>query len=139
EEICVATGSPSCARLHGAVTGFLSGNMAAAMHNPACERGDALIVVDVQNDFLPGGALAVPRGDEVMEPVNRCLRRFARRGLPIFATRDWHPTTHCSFREKGGPWAAHCIAGTRGAAFPAALQLPASAQVISKATERDRD
>jgi len=109
------------------------------MHKPACERGDALIVVDVQNDFLPGGALAVPRGDEVIEPVNRCLRCFARCDLPIFATRDWHPTTHCSFREQGGPWPAHCIAGTRGAAFPASLQLPASAQAISKATERERD
>ena len=113
--------------------------MAAAMCEPAFERGDALIVVDVQNDFLPGGALAVPRGDEVIEPVNRLLRRLARLHLPIFATRDWHPPTHCSFREQGGPWPPHCIAGTHGAEFPVALKLPADAQVISKATRPEAD
>jgi nicotinamidase/pyrazinamidase len=109
------------------------------MYRPRFERGDALIVVDVQNDFLPGGALAVPRGDEVIEPINRCLRRFERGHLPIYATRDWHPRGHCSFREQGGPWPPHCIAGARGAEFPVALELPAHAQVISKATRREAD
>ena len=60
--------------------------------------GDGLIVVDVQNDFLPGGSLAVAGGDEVVPPLNAYLAAFARAGLPIFATRDWHPPNHCSFR-----------------------------------------
>lgn len=101
--------------------------------------GDALVIVDVQNDFLPGGALAVARGDEVIEPLNRCTAAFDRDGLPIFASRDWHPPDHCSFRALGGPWPAHCIAGTVGAQFPAALILPASVTVLSKATRRDRE
>jgi nicotinamidase/pyrazinamidase len=101
--------------------------------------GDALVVVDVQEDFLPGGALAVPRGDEVVAPLNEWLRVFEEAGRPIFATRDWHPRDHCSFAPQGGPWPAHCVAGTSGAAFAAALRLPASAIVISKATRRDAE
>ena len=62
--------------------------------------GDALVMVDVQNDFLPGGALAVPDGDAVIRPLNRCASAFERDGLPIFATRDWHPADHCSFRAQ---------------------------------------
>ncbi|HNC52801.1 MAG TPA: isochorismatase family protein [Accumulibacter sp.] len=96
--------------------------------------GDALIVVDVQNDFLPGGKLAVTAGDEVVPALNEYQRRFVSRGLPIFATRDWHPTDHCSFTQRGGRWPAHCVAGTPGAEFAAGLLLPAAAVVISKAT-----
>lgn len=103
------------------------------------EAHDALIVVDVQVDFLPGGNLAVARGDEVIAPVNRAIAVFVRCGRPIFATRDWHPADHCSFHAQGGPWPPHCIAGTPGAAFPAALALPAQTPVISKATAADRD
>jgi nicotinamidase/pyrazinamidase len=102
-------------------------------------RGDALVVVDVQRDFLPGGALGVTGGDEVIEPLNRCIRWFERSGLPIFATRDWHPRNHCSFHERGGPWPPHCVAGTEGAAFAPRLLLPAGARVISKATEPELD
>lgn len=101
--------------------------------------GDALIVVDVQNDFLPGGALGVPQGDEVVPVINEYLRRFTRRGLPVFATRDWHPADHCSFRAAGGPWPPHCIAGTPGADFAPGLALPADAVIISKATAREPD
>ncbi len=101
--------------------------------------GDALIVVDVQNDFLPGGALAVPRGDEVIAPLNRVLDLFHTRGLPIFASRDWHPANHCSFRDRGGPWPPHCVADTEGAQFPASLQLPAFTAIVSKATSPDKD
>ncbi len=100
---------------------------------------DALLVVDVQNDFLPGGSLAVPDGDAVVAPLNAWLARFAAAGRPIFATRDWHPADHCSFREFGGIWPAHCVAGTPGAAFAPGLALPASAQVVSKATRREAD
>jgi len=102
-------------------------------------RGDALLVVDVQNDFLPGGSLAVPDGDAVIGPLNHCIEQFARAGLPVYATRDWHPPRHCSFREQGGPWPPHCIAGTPGAAFAADLRLPRDAVVVSKATAAERD
>ena len=100
---------------------------------------DALIVVDVQNDFLPGGALGVPDGEAVIEPLNRCLVAFERRGLPIFATRDWHPADHCSFHSQGGPWPQHCVAGTPGAQFAAGLSLPPSVRIISKATAAEAD
>jgi nicotinamidase/pyrazinamidase len=103
-------------------------------------EGDALLVVDVQNDFLPGGSLAVPRGDEVVPALTRYLAAFQSRGLPIFATRDWHPPNHCSFREQGGPWPPHCVAGSEGAQFPHDLVLPPSTVVITlKGTEPDRD
>src|SRR5688572_11977099 len=101
--------------------------------------GDVLVVADVQNDFLPGGALAVPAGDEVVPVLNRYLGEFERLGLPVFGTRDWHPAGHCSFREQGGPWSAHCIAGTRGAEFARELALPATARLISKATRADAE
>jgi len=101
------------------------------------QPGDALLIVDVQNDFLPGGSLAVPRGDEVVPMLNRYLRAF--QNLPVYATRDWHPAQHCSFRAQGGPWPPHCVAETRGAEFAAALQLPPSAVIISKATKVEHD
>lgn len=100
---------------------------------------DALIAVDVQVDFLPGGRLAVSRGDEVVPALNRWLAAFEEAGRPVFATRDWHPPNHCSFRERGGPWPPHCVAGTEGAAFAPGLKLPASARVVSKAVEPDRE
>lgn len=101
--------------------------------------GDALIVVDVQNDFLPGGSLAVPGGDEVIPVLNRYIALFNSRGLPVFATRDWHPPEHCSFLPQGGAWPPHCVAGTAGAAFPATLKLPDGAQTVSKADTRMKD
>lgn len=101
--------------------------------------GDALVVVDVQNDFLPGGALAVPEGDRVVPALNRYLRLFADRALPIFATRDWHPANHCSFREQGGPWPPHCVANTPGAAFAPALALPPTTVVVSKGTNPQQE
>lgn len=100
---------------------------------------DALIVVDVQNDFLPGGNLAVPHGDEVIPVLNRYISAFHARELPIFATRDWHPPDHCSFLQQGGPWPPHCVADTPGAAFSAALELPPDAHIISKATTLTKD
>jgi len=103
------------------------------------QPGDALIVVDVQNDFLPGGALAVARGDEVIAPLNRWIGQFERQQLPIFATRDWHPRAHCSFKEQGGPWPPHCIAGTAGARFPPQLQLSPGVRIVSKATAVEPD
>ena len=103
------------------------------------DSGDALIVVDVQNDFLPGGALAVPAGDAVVPVLNRYITRFDQQNLPIFATRDWHPPAHCSFRAQGGPWPPHCVAGTPGAELARGLVLPARTQLISKATRPESD
>ena len=102
-------------------------------------EGDALLVVDVQNDFLPGGALGVPHGDEVVAVLNRCIALFVGKNMPVYASRDWHPAGHCSFREQGGPWPPHCIADTPGAAFAAALELPPDATIISKADTPETD
>ena len=100
---------------------------------------DALVVVDVQNDFLPGGALPVADGDAVIPVLNRWIDAFAERGLPVFFTRDWHPVRHCSFEAQGGTWPPHCVAGTEGAAFAETLETPAPARVISKATREDEE
>lgn len=98
-----------------------------------------LIIVDVQKDFLPNGALPVPGGDRIINPLNRYIKLFVERALPIFATRDWHPKDHISFKESGGSWPPHCIQNTEGAEFPRELNLPENTIVISKATESDRD
>ncbi len=100
---------------------------------------DALVVVDVQRDFLPAGALAVPHGDEVVPVINRYIALFHARGLPVIFTRDWHPANHCSFQQQGGPWPEHCVADTSGAAFAPNLLQPADSWVISKATEAQQD
>jgi len=97
----------------------------------------ALIVVDVQNDFCPGGSLAVNHGDEVVQPLNRVIDSFRDMGLPIVFTRDWHPRNHISFKERGGPWPPHCVAKTTGAEFNPELHVPGDVVVISKATEPD--
>lgn len=100
---------------------------------------DALIAVDPQVDFLPGGSLPVPRGEEVVPALNAWLDAFAAAGLPVFATRDWHPPDHCSFRAQGGPWPAHCVAGSAGAAFAPGLRLPRGARIVSKADAPERE
>lgn len=102
-------------------------------------QGDALLVIDLQVDFLPGGSLGVPEGHEVIAPINRLLAMYGQEKLPVFASRDWHPQNHISFKERGGPWPPHCVAGTRGAAFSSELALPGDAIVISKADTADVD
>jgi nicotinamidase/pyrazinamidase len=99
----------------------------------------ALLIVDVQNDFLPGGALPVPNGDTVIAPLNNYIGLFAKRGLPVFATRDWHPKQHVSFRERGGPWPPHCVQNTRGAEISSMLNLPPGVRIVDKAFSPDRD
>lgn len=101
--------------------------------------GDALLIVDVQRDFLPGGSLAVPDGDAVVPVLNRYIAAARERGLPVVASRDWHPAKHCSFRPQGGPWPEHCIAGTDGAEFAPGLELPRDALIVSKATREEAD
>src|SRR5215208_3147813 len=80
---------------------------------------EALIIIDFQNDFTPGGALEVPEGDEIAEHVNR-LAAVPRFDL-VVATRDWHPPDHGSFTERGGPWPLHCVQDTEGAELYPAL------------------
>jgi len=106
---------------------------------PELETGDALIVVDVQNDFCPGGALAVPEGDRVVAVLNRWIAAAVERNVPVFATRCWHPARHVSFRERGGPWPPHCVQGTRGAEFHPDLRLPPDTPVVTKGADVDRD
>jgi nicotinamidase-related amidase len=91
-------------------------------------------VVDVQNDFCPGGALPVPQGDQIIPFLNKYIDKFEKAKARIFATRDWHPPNHISFKRHGGPWPSHCVQGTRGAEFHPALKLPKNVTVISKAT-----
>ena len=100
---------------------------------------DALVIVDVQNDFCPRGALAVPAGDEVVPLLNRYAERFAGRGAPVFASRDWHPTKTRHFAVYGGAWPAHCVQNTAGAGFHPALKLPANAEIVSKGMNPDED
>ncbi len=112
------------------------------MHTPGdieIVNGDALIVVDVQNDFLPGGSLAVNDGDAVVPVINDCMRLFTAKELPIFATGDRHPSGHCSFVENGGQWPKHCIADSPGAQFAADLELSDAVSIVRKGTDIDQE
>jgi len=99
----------------------------------------ALLVVDVQNDFCPGGALGVPDGDAIIPRVNRTVALFERRGLPLLFTRDWHPLETKHFKGFGGAWPPHCIQGTRGARFHADLGIPKTALILSKGMDPEQD
>lgn len=101
--------------------------------------GDGLLIVDVQNDFCPGGALAVADGDAVVPVLNRWIEAARKAEVPVYASRDWHPPNHISFTEQGGPWPPHCIQDTAGAAFHPDLRLPDDAVVISKGQDPERD
>lgn len=100
---------------------------------------DALVIVDVQNDFCPGGALGVKDGDQVVPIVNRYAEKFAARGAAVFASRDWHPERTKHFKAYGGVWPPHCVQGTSGADFHPALKLPADTTVVSKGMDPDSD
>lgn len=102
-------------------------------------EGDALLVVDVQNDFCPGGALPIPGGDAVVPVLNEWIGAAERVGVPVYASRDWHPRRHPSFDSEGGEWPPHCLQDTPGAAFHADLHLPESALVVTKGTRFDQD
>ena len=100
---------------------------------------DALIVVDLQNDFCPGGALPVPQGDQVVGVLNRWIRAAERVGAVIVISRDWHPPNHCSFETEGGPWPVHCVQNTPGAEYHGDLHLPLCALYVDKARDPDRE
>jgi nicotinamidase/pyrazinamidase len=92
----------------------------------------ALIVVDVQNDFCPGGTLAVPHGDEVIAPLNKLIDEFLDRGDPVYKSRDWHPRSTRHFAAYGGTWPVHCVQNTKGAQFHPALRDDPRIKIVSK-------
>lgn len=95
---------------------------------------DALIIVDVQNDFCPGGALAVPEGDKVVPVINNLIPKFDK----IYTTQDWHPAEHMSFKKQGGLWPAHCVASTSGADLHPALKAQNAIHIL-KGTDKDKE
>lgn len=99
----------------------------------------ALVIVDVQNDFCPGGALAVPEGDKVVPVLNKYIEIFQKRGLPIYASRDWHPEKTRHFKTFGGLWPPHCVQGSKGAEFHPNLKLPSQAIIITKGEDPNED
>ena len=101
------------------------------------DRGSALLIVDVQKDFCPGGALPVSEGERVVEALNRHIGDAVARGWPIYASRDWHPGVTRHFKDYGGDWPRHCVRDTAGAAFHDDLQLPASTIVVSKGQDAE--
>jgi nicotinamidase/pyrazinamidase len=103
------------------------------------QPGDALIIVDVQNDFCPGGALAIENGGDVVPVLNRWIAIALAKRIPIYASRDWHPIGHISFKEQGGPWPPHCLQDSEGARFHPHLQLPTSVVKITKGVRFDQD
>lgn len=96
---------------------------------------DALIVVDLQPDFMPGGPLAVAEGDRIAAPIGWLAAMFST----VVATQDWHPAGHVSFTARGGPWPPHCLAGSRGAALHPALPDALVTSIIRKGTDVDVD
>src|SRR5204863_1075774 len=100
---------------------------------------EALVLVDVQNDFCPDGSLPVPDGDKVVPILNGYIERFESRQLPLILSRDWHPTRTTHFKSYGGPWPEHCVQGSRGAEFHPGLRVSPAAVVVSKGMGPDED
>jgi len=103
------------------------------------EKNKALVVVDVQNDFCPGGKLGLAEGDKIVPVLNEYMKFFSKKNLSILVTRDWHPAKTIHFEKYGGKWPEHCIQGTRGAQFHPDLRLPKGAIIISKGIYPDKD
>jgi nicotinamidase/pyrazinamidase len=103
------------------------------------QAGDALVIVDVQNDFCPGGSLPVSQGDAVVPVLNEYAQRFVEAGLPVILTRDWHPPHTRHFTTGGGVWPPHCVQRTHGARFHPDLAIPVGAEVVSKGMDPDSD
>lgn len=101
--------------------------------------GDALLIVDVQKDFCPGGALAIEKGDRIIPNLNHWIEKASQAGIPVYASRDWHPAGHISFKKQGGPWPAHCLQDSDGAEFHPELRLPDNVVKITKGVRLDHD
>ena len=100
---------------------------------------EALLIVDVQNDFCVGGSLAVPASQQIIDCLNEYTRRFADRGAPVVASRDWHPPVTRHFADHGGVWPVHCVQGTPGAEFHPDLRLPPQTVIASKGSDPEED
>jgi nicotinamidase/pyrazinamidase len=98
----------------------------------------ALLVVDVQNDFVPGGALGVPGGDRVVSAMNRYIEQAVKSGMTVYASRDWHPAVTSHFKPYGGPWPVHCVQNTPGAQFHPDLKLPRDVVIVTKGTDPEK-
>ena len=111
------------------------------MTNPhdAFRPGDALLIVDVQIDFCPGGALPIDDGDAVVPVLNRWIAAAVDAHVPIYASRDWHPAGHLSFTDCGGQWPPHCLQDSEGARFHPDLHLPSSVSLVTKGVRFDKD
>ena len=96
-----------------------------------------LLIVDVQNDFCEGGALAVAGSEQAVAALNHYLDAAVAQGVPVYVSRDWHPAITSHFKTYGGPWPVHCVQGTRGARFHPALHIPADAIVITKGESQE--
>ena len=109
------------------------------MSEPRLVPGDALLIVDMQNDFLPGGLLPLESGLEVVPVLNRWIEAASEAGYPVFASRDWHAASHVSFVERGGPWPVHCVMNTPGAEISPDLLLPPDTVIIDKGSDPDKE
>ncbi|MBW1690662.1 MAG: nicotinamidase [Deltaproteobacteria bacterium] len=107
--------------------------------NDLLEEGDGLLLVDVQKDFCPGGALPIEEGDEIVPVLSKWIKAAQAKRIPIYASRDWHPLQHMSFQGQGGKWPPHCIQDTNGAAFHPELKLPDNTVKITKGVRFDQD
>jgi nicotinamidase/pyrazinamidase len=110
-----------------------------SMSVPELRAGEAVLLVDPQNDFCPGGSLPVADGDAVIPVLNAWAEAAERAGAPLFVSRDWHPPRTTHFKDFGGVWPPHCVAGTRGAEFHPDLRLPPSATIVSKGMGETED
>ena len=109
------------------------------MNRVIITNNSAIIAVDIQNDFCPGGALPVPDGDAVVYSMNLYITKFSKMGLPVYFTRDWHPQNHISFKTNGGIWPEHCVQETYGAELHKKLLIPSRAVIISKGISPDNE
>lgn len=103
------------------------------------QEGDALLVIDLQKDFCPGGALAVDQGDQVVAVLNPWIETAFLKDIPVYASRDWHPIQHISFKDQGGPWPPHCVQDTDGARFHPDLIIRDNTVVVTKGVRFDQD
>ena len=115
------------------------GSISDSSSIPQPDRQSALLLVDPQNDFFPGGAMGMSEGNNLISAINAYIKHFSRQGWSILTTRDWHPPNHCSFTEQAGPHPTHCVQGSRGAQFHSDLVMPPGMMVISKGTDAKKD
>ena len=106
---------------------------------PRFKTGDLVLIVDVQKDFCPGGALPIDGGDEIVPRVNVLIDAAQQAGVPVYLSRDWHPKHHISFQESGGQWPPHCLQDRDGARFHPDLLVPHDAVIVTKGTRFDQD